>query len=188
MAIVEEGSPLSRMTGKIGSDLYIRHVNGKAVIQQCPARKRVKIGPEMPKTNLNFRYAASYASAVRKNDPELTALYANQAEGFNSASTMAISDYLTLPVVKSIERGKPPKAPRNVIMIRVENVVRVMSVMVGIEDANGVAVEKGMAEITADQTLWRYRCLKPLPRRGKRRVLVTVLDFPGHTVNAEVAF
>ena len=186
MAILEEGSPLSRITGKIGGFLYIRHVNGKAVMQKCPARKKLKSGQAMPKTNLNFRGATRYARVVRKNNPELTALYASQAKGFNSASTMAISDYLTLPVIKTIEQGTPPKAPRNVIVIRIENVIRVKSVMVSIEDANGMSVEKGMAEITKDQTLWKYRYLKSIAGRGKRRVLVSVSDFPGHSVHSEV--
>ena len=172
---------LAGYTGKLGdTGFYKRTVNGKEIIQRCPARKKVKSRLKWPAQVNRFYSATKYAKRVLVN-PEIKALYARVATGFNSANSMAVKDFLTPAVISNVVTTGYHGRTGYRMTIRVDNVVPVKSVTVTIENPDGEIIESGQATMHSSGTDWHYITTRPNLQYKESLVLVVSCDLPGHT-------
>ncbi|MCX6305317.1 MAG: hypothetical protein NT040_10135 [Bacteroidetes bacterium] len=172
---------LAGYTGKLGdTGLYKRTVNGKEIIQRCPVRKKKNSRLRWPAQVDRFFLATKYAKRVLVN-PEIKALYAQVATGFNSANSMAVKDFLTSAVIsRVVTTGYHGRAGYRMV-IRVDNVVPVKSVTVTIENPDGDIIESGPAAMHSSGTDWHYITTRPNLQYAGSLVRVVSCDLPGNT-------
>ncbi len=173
---------LDGYTGKIGSTgFYKRVVNGVEIIQSCPNRKKIKNQEEWPDQVERFYYATKYASHILQNQ-EIRATYEKVAEGFNSATSMAVKDYLKPSVIGRVVTSGYLGRRGYRIVIRVDNIIPVKSVTVTIESPHGETIESGLAVMQSSGFLWHYVTTKPNQLHKGSRIRIVSCDLPGHTV------
>jgi len=173
---------LSGYTGKIADNgLYRRVVNGRVIIQRCPERKKIKKHQEWPGQVKRFYFATQYAKDVLKNG-EIKALYEKVAEGFNSATSMAVKDYLKSAVIEKVVTTGYLGRVGYCIVIRIDNVVPVKSVKVTVESPQGEVIESGQARMQPSGNLWHYITTKPNQQHKGSFLRIVSRDLPGHTV------
>jgi len=169
-------------TGKIGdTGLYQRVVNGRVIIQRCPNRKKIKKFQDWPEQVQRFSTATKYASAILKN-PEIKALYEKVAEGFNSATSMAVKDYLKPAVIERVVTTGYLGRVGYCIVIRIDNIVPVKSVKVTVESPQGEMIESGQAQMQPSGNLWHYITTKPNPHHKGSLIRIVSRDLPNHIV------
>lgn len=168
-------------SGKIGKKLYQRVVNGKTIVQKCPERKKIKVGPDMPVNNKRFHFAAKWANAIRKNK-EVAAQYEAVAKGTNSAYTMAVKDYMTQPVIRSVSSDNYHGRPGERIEIHIDNVIRVKAVKVTIENPDGSVLENDLASPGRFAAEWHYTTHQYNPHLSGTTLCIEAWDLPNHRV------
>ena len=169
-------------TGKIGdTGLYQRVVNGRVIIQRCPNRKKIKKFQDWPEQVQRFSTATKYASAILKN-PGIKALYEKVAEGFNSATSMAVKDYLKPAVIERVVTTGYFGRVGYCIVIRIDNIVPVKSVKVTIENPQGETIESGQALMQKSGSLWHYITTKPNQHHKGSLIRIVSRDLPDHIV------
>jgi hypothetical protein len=170
---------LSGFRGKIGKNFYQRIVNGTAFIQTCPSRRKISVGPDMPSTNKRFYFAAQWAHSILKND-EIRAQYQATSSGTNSPYTMAIKDYMTLPLISRVGSGKYRGQIRDRIDIMVDNVIRVKAVKVTIENADGSQLENDLASPGKHSFEWFYITKCTNSQLSGSTLRIEAWDLPNH--------
>lgn len=178
----EENDLLSGFTGKIGNTgLYRRMVNGRAVIQRCPNREKIQKYEDWPDQVKRFYHASKYASAILQ-DQEVKALYEKVAYGFNSATSMAVKDYLIPAAIGKVVTAGYMGRVSYCIVIRIDNIIPVRSVKVTIENPHGETIESGQARMQPSGTNWHYITTKPNPQYKGSLLRIVSRDLPDHTV------
>lgn len=173
---------LTGYTGKSGdTGFYKRVVNGVEIIQRCPKKKKFKNHQEWPDQVKRFYLATKYASGILQNQ-EIRALYEKVADGFNSATSMAIKDYLKPSVIgRVVTSGYLGRAGYRIV-IRVDNVVPVKSVKVTIESPQGETIETGQAIMQSSGIHWHYVTTRPNQHHKGSLIRIVSRDLPGNPV------
>ena len=173
---------LAGYKGKIGSTgFYKRVVNGREIIQSCPTRKKIKNQKDWPVQVKRFYMATQYASHILQNQ-EIRALYEKVAEGFKSATSMAVKDYLMPLVISRVVTSGYLGRTGYRIVIRIDNIVPVKSVKVTIENPQGEILESGQAVMQSSGSHWHYVTTRPNPFHKESLIRIESCDLPGHTV------
>ena len=157
------------------------------IIQSCPTRKKIKNQQEWPVQVKQFQMATKYASHILKNQ-EIRAMYEKIAEGFNSATSMAVKDYLMPSVIGRVVTSGYLGRAGYCIVIRIDNIVPVKSVTVMIENPQGETIESGQATMQSSGSHWHYVTTRPNPLHKGSLVRVVSCDLPGHTVEWKRVF
>ncbi|MBC8314216.1 MAG: hypothetical protein ISR57_06345 [Bacteroidales bacterium] len=173
---------LAGYKGKIGdTGFYKRVVNGKEIVQRCPQREKIKNPQDWPDQVKQFYMATKYASHILQNQ-EIRALYEKVAEGFNSATSMAVKDYLKPSVIgRVVTSGYMGRAGYRIV-IRVDNIVPVKSVKVTIESPQGETIESGQAVMQISGFHWHYVTTRPNQFHKGSLIRIVSCDLPGRTV------
>jgi len=179
--IVDPSNMLCGNHGKIGKTVYQRVVNGKTILQKCPEHKKIKVGPDMPINNKRFYFATKWAVAIRKNK-EVDAQYKAVARGTNSAYSMAVKDYMTQPVIRSVSSDDYHGRPGERIEIQIDNVIRVKAVKVTIENPDGSVLENDLASPGRSAAEWHYTTHQYNPHLSGTTLRIEAWDLPNHRV------
>ncbi|PZR23717.1 MAG: hypothetical protein DI535_23475 [Citrobacter freundii] len=170
-------------SGVVGGLIQFSQRNGKTIIGK---RRKRSSTPSEGQLGIRrkFKKAAVFAQ-VSLEIPERLALYEAQAAPGITAFNVAIKDYFTPPEIVEIINTSYTGAPGGRIDILATDDVSVRSVTVSINTAQGTLVESGEA-VKTEQGFWYYTttAVSPLPEGSK--VVVTAIDLPGNTTNAEL--
>lgn len=177
-----KGDLLAGYTGKLGkSGMYRRVVKGREIIQSCPHRKKAKEKQERPAQVRRFQMATRWAKLALKNQ-EIREIYRKTAQGFSSATSMAIKDYLIpAEITKVVTSGYRGRAGYRIV-IKVDNIVPVKSVEIMISNPEGETIESGPAVATSSGFLWHYVTTRSNPLFKGSVIRIISRDLPDHQV------
>jgi len=156
MAILPNASPLFGITGLVGN-LMFRSINGKTVVSAyTPPRKRKKISELQQLMRQRFADAAKYAKEVTR-DPVKREQYRRKAKklGVSSAYTAAITDYMRMGKIESVDTSKVVKK-KEVVVRNVRGRAAFEEVEVKFIERGGKELAKGLA-VSLGNGGWRYR-------------------------------
>ncbi len=182
MAKIDQG--LLKGHGRINDGFYLRVVDGITYMSQMPQKRRLK-NNDPQKECIRFRNAVLYAIGTAAN-PDLQQLYKAKARGFNSAYTMAISDFMKPPVIDSVSCRHYRGHPGDTISIKVNNIIRVKMVTVAILNADGKYLEAGDAIFAGSGSTWVYRAVNWNSTLRGTVLHIKVTDYPGNQVGREI--
>ena len=143
-------------TGKLGNTVVYRKFGSQLIMSNAPG-KRVKTNPIQLEQQAQFKEGVQYAKAQMKV-PEMKALYQSGInESRRSAYAVALTDFLTKPVVKDIDRTVYTGAIGQTIKVRATDDFKVKGVVVTIFDPTGVVIESGSATLPeTSASFWQY--------------------------------
>ena len=177
-------SGLIKGRGRVNSEFYLRVINGKTYMSQMP-RKCRRTGTLPQKECTKFREAVFYAINIPVN-PALQMLYREKASGFNSAYTMAISDFMKPPVIGAVSYRQYHGRPGDTIHIRVKNIIRVKMVTVTIINPEGKQLEVGDSFLAGSGSGWVYHAANWNTTLRGTVLHIKVKDYPGNQVTREI--
>jgi hypothetical protein len=161
-------------SGQYSEDLIFRWVGNRTYF----VRKGINDTPasEAQTENRNRFTEAQLVTRHLLKDPDVEEWYASMAQlnGFNSALTAAVKDYLCLPEIKSIVTKKYKGKPGDVIIIHPWILTKIRRMEITIYGADGLVLESGAA--TKTQLHWKYAATTHNPFREGSRIEVTAYD------------
>ncbi|MFA0963377.1 hypothetical protein AB9P05_16355 [Roseivirga sp. BDSF3-8] len=186
MAVIERNPWISGASGMVMDEVVYRQRAGKTILSAKP-RKSLKPASEKQKQHRErFREASRYAKAAAKHGVK-GALYAEQADGFNSAYNIALKDYLVAPVIHGFDlkgfRGR--KGDR--VGIYAEDNFRVAELRVWVLNAAGEVLTTGEAEEVMNNRYFSYRVLTGMPAGEGLTLRAEAKDHAGNVTVREEA-
>ena len=180
MAKIVKNIVTSGFSGKLGSELVFRQVNGKTIVASTPIKSEKAPSLAQEAQREKFKEAVVYAKSVLQ-DAGIKQQYLEQANRrkHNNAFTAAIKDYLSVPEIKSIDVSQYSGAIGEKIYIKAVDNFKVASVGVMIKDSNDTVIEEGIA-IDLDGLQWEYTVLQANANLAGSKVVVTAEDLPGN--------
>jgi len=181
MALIKENDLTEGMSGKFGRKIVFRVVQGVTVAARKP-RSTTKVITEKQKSHRErFQRAAQYAKA-KIADPEVKKEYKKMAGNgaFATAFAAAVRDYLTVPIILSVNVEHYTGAAGSIIPIIVSDNNKTVRMKVSIVRPDNTIVETGEATLTAGDLEWLYTTTQALPALAGSKIIVTAIDRPGH--------
>jgi hypothetical protein len=145
------------------------------------ARTGPATAPQL-KIQENFTLAAKYARSVKEGtDQGIRDAYAAVLKPRQNLFSRAVADFMSPPVVKSINTSTYNDVVGSTITIRAVDDFRVTGVRVEIFAASGTLLENGNAVQQTNGVDWTYTTTQAnaLPAGSKISAIAT--DFPGNT-------
>lgn len=183
MAKVTLNALTSHLRGKVG-DLVFKHYGDKLVVTLAPkpAGRRTVSRAERGRRS-RFSAAVRYASTVLA-DPAQREAYAPLARSRRrTIQSVAISDYLTLPRIETVDTGAYAGRAGDPVEIDTGASPKVTAVQVQLRDRTGQVLEGGPA--VKRRGTWRYLARRAHALGGGLVVAVVATDRAGHAVTAE---
>jgi hypothetical protein len=185
MAISFNNVITSHYSGRVG-DIVFRNYNGKSVMAKRPDCSKV-IKTALQWENMNkFAKAVKYGLFVMAN--HVLSEYYRMKRPDLSPFHAAISDYLTRPIIESVDVRKYKGHPGDVVTISAWDKWNIEGVGVVIFNSLGDIIEFGEAvpKEFSGNTEWDYTATAENVDYKTSRILVRAKDRPGNTVEAEV--
>lgn len=147
----------TNVSGMLGEEVSVRKVSGRVVVKNRK-RKTPTVTPKLEMVQDRFQEASQYAKGELAK-PESRQLYsAGITDKKRSAYAVAMSDYLVIPKVKSIDTGDYTGTIGDPIIIGAKDDFMVTKVKVLIMNSSGAVIEQGYAEGTPAVTgFWTYK-------------------------------
>lgn len=172
------------ISGLLGEQLKVRKVNNQVVITNRPKKKAGPPTPDQEKVNSRFRQAIDYAR-WQMSIPEEKADYQSRVtEKIRSAHVVAMTDFLTAPVVEDISISQYKGVAGDIIRIVATDDFRVTKVLVSILAADGTELESGDA-VQHPAKYWVYATTVANPQMPGTVIKVIAFDKPGNETAAE---
>lgn len=153
-----------KLSGILGKELVFRDWKGKTVVAKAPKSREGDPTPAQAATQEKFLLASRYARSVIKSaDKSMAEAYAAVLRPRQNVYSRALEDFMTSPVVKSINTQNYKGAVSDKIAVRAIDDFRVVSVRVEIYAANGTLLETGNAEQTTNGLDWTYTATQVNP-------------------------
>jgi hypothetical protein len=176
-----------KLSGSLGKELVFREWEGKTVVAKTPKKRKGGPTPPQAKTQVNFLLASRYARAVvRSPDKGKAAAYAAVLKPRQNVYSRAMEDFLSPPVVISIDTRKYKGTVGNTIVVRAMDDFRVVSVRVEIYAANGTLLEEGNAEPISNDIDFSYTATQANPALAGSTIKAIATDVPGNEGTLEV--
>jgi len=185
MAISFNNVITSHYSGRVG-DIVFRNYNGKSVMAKRPDCSKV-IKTALQWENMNkFAKAVKYGLFVMAN--HVLSEYYRMKRPDLSPFHAAISDYLTRPIIESVDVRKYKGHPGDVVTISAWDKWNIEGVGVVIFNAIGDIIEFGAAvpKEFSGNTEWDYTATVENIDYKSSRILVRAKDRPGNLVETEV--
>jgi hypothetical protein len=177
-----------KLSGTLGKDLVFREWEGKTVVAKAPKKRKGEPTPPQAETQENFLIASRYARAVIRNpDKGLAEAYATVLRPRQNVYSRALEDFLSPPVVKSINARNYKGIVGDKIVVRAIDDFRVVSVRVEIVAANGTLLEEGKAEEDANTLDWIYTATQANSLLAGSKIIAIATDVPGNEGTLEVS-
>ena len=164
-------------SGSMG-DMVFYELNGIPTAR----RKGVRTKPPTP-GQLAHRERVKAAAAWSRTtmaDPRQRADYASRCQGHQTPYNLGLRDFLTPPVVESMDLSKYLGRAGDVLNFKVWDDFEVKSVSVVIRDADNKVVEQGVAARGSEVNDWQYVAKIDLAQGTSVQVEVTAEDRPGN--------
>ena len=179
-----------KFKGSLGKELVFREWKGKTIVAKSP---KARTGdPTLAQAELQERFlvASRYAKAVAKGpDPTLAQAYATALRPRQNLYSRALEDFMTPPVVKTIETRNYKGAIGDKIVCRAIDDFRVTGVRVEIHAADGSLLETGAAVQNVNGIDWTYTATKAnssMTGLAGCKIRAIAADVPGNEGSLEV--
>ena len=176
-----------KLSGILGKELVFRDWEGKTVVAKAPKARTTAATTAQAKTQEQFLLASRYGKAViTGTDQGIRDAYHAALKPRQNLYARAVEDFMSPPVVKSIDTSKYTGAVGNTITIRAVDDFRVTGVQVEIYAASGALLEKGNAVQQTNGIDWNYTAtLANSPLTGSR-INSIATDVPGNQGTLQV--
>ena len=176
-----------KLSGILGKELVFRDWEGKTVVAKAPKGRTTAATAAQAKTQEQFLLASRYGKAViTGTDQGIRDAYNAALKPRQNLYARAVEDFMSPPVVKSIDTSSYTGTVGNNITIRAVDDFRVTGVQVEIFAASGVLLEKGNAVQQTNGIDWIYTATlanSPLPGT---RINSIATDVPGNQGTLQV--
>ncbi|THU36113.1 hypothetical protein FAM09_22275 [Niastella caeni] len=175
-----------KLRGSLGKELVFREWEGKTVVAKAPKSREGDPTPAQAETQEKFLLASRYARAIiRSPDKGMTEAYAAVLRPRQNVYSRALEDFLSPPVVKSINTRNYKGAAGDKIAVRAIDDFRVVSVRVEIYAANGTLLEAGNAVQSTNGLDWTYTATQANNLAGSK-ITAIATDVPENEGSLEV--
>lgn len=171
-----------KLRGTLGKELVFREWDGKTVVAKSPKKRTGPATPAQLKIQENFLLATIYATSVKEGtDQGIRDAYTAALKPRQNLFSRAVADFMSPPVVKSIDTGVYSGVVGNMIKIRAVDDFRVTGVQVEIYAANGSLLEKGNAVQQTNGVDWTYTTTQANAVLAGSKINAIATDVPGNT-------
>lgn len=170
-----------KLRGSLGKELVFREWEGKTVVAKAPGKREGDPTEKQAETQDKFLLASRYARAVIKSaDKSMAEAYATVLKPRQNVYSRALEDFMTSPVVKSIDTRSYKGTAGEKIVIRAIDDFRVVSVRVEIYAASGTLLEEGKAEEDKLGLDWIYTATQANTPLAGTKIIAIATDVPGN--------
>ena len=159
-----------------------REWEGKTVVAKAPKSRTGKPTPAQEQNQENFLLATKYATAVKEGtDQGIRDAYAAALKPRQNLYSRAVADFISPPIVKSIDASAYTGVVGSTITIRAIDDFRVTGVLVEIFSASGGLLEKGNAIQQNNGIDWTYTTTQANAVLAGSKINAMATDVPGNT-------
>jgi hypothetical protein len=175
------------LKGSLGKELVFREWEGKTIVSKSPKSQSGESTAAQAGTREKFMWASRYAKAITKSaDQSLAEGYASALKPRQNVYSRALEDFMSAPVVKSIDPENYKGVSGGTIIIRATDDFRVTSVHVEIYASNGTPIEAGNAVQNLNGIDWTYNSRLSNNMVADSRIRAVARDVPGNEGVLEV--
>lgn len=170
-----------KLSGMLGKELVFRNWEGKTVVAKAPkARKGLPSAPQA-QTQERFQLASVYGkSVINGTDQGIRDAYTAALKPRQNLYSRAIADYMSPPVVKSIDTNSYTGVAGSTIIVRAMDDFRVTGVQVQIFAASGAFLEQGNAVQLTNGLDWIYTATQANSPLTGSKISAIASDVPGN--------
>lgn len=181
MAHSDNSLVTGKISGTLGKELVFREWGGKTVVAKAPGKRKGDPTPAQAETQERFLLASRYARAVIQNqDKGMAEAYAAVLKPRQNVYSRALEDFMTPPVVKSINTRNYKGTIGDKIVVRAIDDFRVVSVRVEIYAANGTLLETGNAGQDVNGLDWIYTTTQANNLLAGSKIIAIATDVPNN--------
>lgn len=174
-------SGIASLSGQVGNVVFRTMAGGQTYMQQKPTPSRRVASPAQQQWQCGvFKSGTEYGNK-QKRDPEGIAYYERfrQPGSFMSVYNLALTDYSKPPQVLALEAAGYRGQAGALVRVRAHDPYGVTEVQVQVLDAAGQVLEKGTAELIADEW-WAYATIQTHSAGTARQLRALAYDRPGN--------
>jgi len=176
-----------KLRGTLGKELVFRDWEGKTVVAKAPKARQGDPSPEQELKQERFLLASRYAKAVMDGkDQGIKDAYTAALRPRQNLYIRALQDFMSAPVVKSIDTSKYTAASGSLITVRAVDDFRVTGVQVEIYAASGTLLEKGNAVQQVNGIDWTYTSTQANSPLTGSKIKAIATDVPGNQGTLEL--
>jgi hypothetical protein len=179
-----------KFKGALGKQLVFREWQGKTIVAKAPKPRTGDPTPAQAETQEKFLFASRYAKSILTNaDQGLAQAYANALRPRQNVYCRALEDFMSSPVVKSLDTRNYSGAVGSTIVVRAIDDFRVTGVQVEVYAADGTLLETGNAVQQINGIDWTYTAtqVNPAPAGLAGTTIKAIArDVPGNEGSLEV--
>jgi len=172
------------LSGLVGDMIVFRNRNGKTYVASKPNVRKGKMSDAQKEHVKMFQEAVLYGKSAIL-DPSTKAAYSVKAVNGRSPYNVAVADFLHAPDIEHIDVSAYVGKAGDVIKVRATDDFKVKEVSVGIYNADGTEVEKGLAVLSVNGIDWVYTAVTDNASLTGDKIVVQASDLPGHTTSGE---
>jgi len=177
MAKIKTNPVLEEIRGKIG-DLVFKRFNHEIIVTKSPTQSGEPTETQLEQRE-RFRLATVYGKSVMA-DAATKTVYETKAKAKGQpVFALTVADFFHAPAVDEIDLSTYSGKTGEVIHIRASDDFEVAGVRVLIRDANGAALEQGLAT-AGNNGVWNYTATTTVPTGQSVAIEVTASDRPGN--------
>src|SRR5258708_7262345 len=187
MAHVNNSIISGKFSGTLGKELVFREWEGKTIVAKAPKSRSGQ--PTQPQAQVQERFllASRYAKAVLAGQVQgMEDAYAAALRPRQNVYSRALEDFLTPPVVKSIDTRNYKGIAGDKITVRAVDDFRVTGVQVQITAANGTLLEQGNAQLQPNGIDFIYTATLANNQLAGSKIKAIATDVPGNEGTLEV--
>lgn len=166
-------------SGKLGDQIVLRQRNGQTILASKPRITNTEPSEAQALTRINFACAVRYAKQVLL-DAVTAAPYVAKAGNGLTPFNLAVRDYLTVPIVRSIDATGYNGQPGDKIKVTAIDDFTVISVEVTIEQPDGTVIESGLCIPDQNGVDWHYTVTQANTIVSGQKIVAKVTDTPGN--------
>jgi len=172
------------LSGLVGDMIVFRNRNGKTYVASKPNVRKGKMSDAQKEHVKLFQEAVLYGKSSIL-DPATKAAYQVKAVDGRSPYNVAVADFLHAPDINHIDVSAYEGKVGDVIKVRATDDFKVKEVSVGIYNADGTEVEKGLAVLSGNSIDWVYTVKADNVSLEGDKIVVQASDLPGHITSSE---
>jgi hypothetical protein len=170
-----------KLRGSLGKELVFREWEGKTVVAKAPKKREGDPTAKQAEIQEKFLLATRYARGIIKStDKSMAEAYAAVLKPRQNVYSRALEDFMTSPVVKSIDTRNYKGTAGEKIAVRAIDDFRLVSVRVKVYAASGTLLEEGNAEQSPNGIDWNYTATQPNGTLAGTKITAIATDVPGN--------
>ena len=168
------------LSGTMGDLMVFRQLNGETIVANFPKERTAPLTEKQKQALARFKKATVYGKSVKGNE-ELRAMYQAKVKSGQTAYLLAVTDYLTSPVVEDADLRAYKGVIGDKIKVNALDDFQVKSVAVSITSAADELIEEGNAVQNPMNDLeWTYTVKVSNATLAGTKVSFTASDLPGN--------